>query len=131
MPIIRVENYPNDWTLNPVPDETEEARQGKQRKWKSELAYALRNACVAAEVLGIDKPDDVTVVFGGEQVVESDRKLVIFIEGLFDKPERTKEVRDRLAERLGKATREPLPLGWHAEVLVKRFNTEKDSFWAG
>lgn len=139
MPLIRVENYPNVWAIylfrNPdynvetQPRVTEQALAGGLANWKRELAYALREAAMAVEVPGINTSDLVTVVFGGEQVIEGDKTLIIFVEGLLDRPNRTKEVRDRLAKTLGEAAKPHRPKSWKVEVFVRRFNTDKDSTW--
>jgi hypothetical protein len=113
MPLIRIENYPKN--ASGYPNVTG-------------LATALRCACVTAEVPFIKAMEDVTVVAGGMQLIDADKTLVVLVEGLFDRPERTKEVRDRLANCLARHAKMNLPAEWTVEVLVKRFNPEKDSF---
>ncbi len=114
MPLIRIENYPRD-------------QQGPYAGLINNIAIALRVAFVIAEVPFI-KVQDVTVVAGGMQLNTADTTLMVVVEGLFDRPERTKNVRDRLATCLARHAKLNLPADWSVKVLVKRFNPEKDSF---
>ena len=112
MPLIRIENYPEIFRYSNVLD----------------LVTALQSACATSEVPGINSINLVTVVAGGVQLIETDKVLIVLVEGLFDRSERTKEIRDRLAERLALHAKKNLPPDWKVEVLVKRFNPEKDSY---
>ena len=113
MPLIRIENYP-------------QTTPGYCNV--RDLAKALQSACITTEVPGINSAGQVTVVAGGSQLLEDDRTLVVIVEGLFDRPDRTKVIRDRLANRLAKHAKINLPPDWKVEILVKRFNPEKDSY---
>lgn len=110
MPLIRIENYPPGCDLGA-------------------LATTLRKACVAANVPGIDSVELVTVVAGGRQLITDDSVLVLIVEGLFDRPDRTKDKRDGLAVLLGANAKLCIAGSWKVEVLVKRFNTEEDSYF--
>ena len=60
----------------------------------------------------------------------SDGKVTIFVVGLFDKPERTVEVRRRLAQKLRSTISEEKRL-WPIELIecfVKRFDPRRDGF---
>ncbi|MEK6536618.1 MAG: hypothetical protein AABZ63_03955, partial [Actinomycetota bacterium] len=78
---------------------------------------------------GIDHEREVTVVFGGEIILRNNNVVVVFVEGLFTRRERTKKVRDRLAQEIGNAVKATLPTGWSVEVLVTRFNPEVESYY--
>lgn len=63
------------------------------------------------------------------------RTVVAFVEGLFEKPERTPEVRQRLAASVGEAIvtwlrADPATNHQLVEVLIKRFDPERDGFFS-
>lgn len=105
------------------------------------LAADLKGAALSLGALGGLGlgSNDVTVCIAGNDFSPSGEDLshpcVIVVELLFDKPERTEEVRRTLAERLGKAAKEffrnKLGINRVIEVAVKRFNPERDAFWSG
>ncbi|MFH0987771.1 MAG: hypothetical protein V1763_00160 [Parcubacteria group bacterium] len=68
-----------------------------------ELAKALIAACVAVPELKL-KPDDILVSFGsqwyGRPLIDTHRVLMIEVSCLSDEPERTREVKQRLADEL-------------------------------
>ena len=99
------------------------------------LRNTLRKACVSVKELGLKGRDDITIVFSGVQpeFCSEGGPLIIVVEILFDKLERTLGVRRKLAKALFEAARNfyyihKLPLR-PVEVAVKRFNPEKDAFW--
>ena len=96
--------------------------------YKRKIAEGLRKAVMAAEVPGIDFVELVTVSFDQGRVLEDDQLLVVEVVGLFDRPDRTKEVRDRLGNKIKAFINK---LGPVAEVLVHRFNPEVDSYVRG
>ena len=110
MPIVRVENW-------------------LSVEWKYRVAPEILQACMSARVPGIDHERKVTVVFGGEIILRNNNVVVVFVEGLFTRRERTKKVRDRLARMIGDAVRTQLPDGYHVEVLVQRFDPRVESFY--
>jgi len=59
-------------------------------------------------------------------------ELVCFVEGLFEKPERTTSVRQQVAESalmaLTSLAKDCLPQCFKAEVVVGRFNQKTDGF---
>ena len=87
---------------------------------------------VAAQVLNLHKEE--ISVFLPRDLVNSGlgKELVCMVEGLFEKPERTIEVRQQLAESIKSAlyyfAQEYLPSCPKIEVLVKRFNQDVDGF---
>jgi|GEM_PF-2592629 len=79
------------------------------------------------------KDDDLSFSFPRDPSVTSDKvPVIIIVELLFDKPERTHEVRQLAAKRIADAV--SLAIDWrkHAgiEVAVKRFDPKKDGFFA-
>ncbi|MBU1032672.1 MAG: hypothetical protein ABII13_00460 [Patescibacteria group bacterium] len=101
---------------------------GKERS--SSFPGRLIDACFEIKELGFSDPHDITVVYAGENnVVMSGDPLIIIVEMLFEKPERTPEVRQRLAKSLGKAVKKVIDPRL-VEVVIKRFNPE-DGFWKG
>jgi hypothetical protein len=107
--------------------------------WRHHVRKAMFEAFVNAHVPGITQREQVTIVFGGryedDAPVVGGRPLseavnpkmaVMFVEGLYDTPERTNAIRERMATALGKALIRFLPSGWKVEVLPKRYNPEKD-----
>ena len=78
----------------------------------------------------MESQDLVTVSFDAGRIL-ADSTLVIVVEGLFDRPDRTKEVRDRLARMLGEAARLHVRDDWEVEVLVQRFDHRVDAYWKG
>jgi len=56
------------------------------------------------------------------------KEIIIFIDGLFDKPQRNAKVRSKLAESVGKAMKKFFPEAL-VEVFVRPFNPDQ-GFWA-
>ncbi|MBI4433428.1 hypothetical protein HY632_01525 [Candidatus Uhrbacteria bacterium] len=124
MPIIRIENVPEIPKSRRIGSGSpeEDVVLGFAELKITEIALNLRSACLLARVPGIDRPEQVTVVQGGKQLIRGDRRIVIVVEGLFDLPTRTNADRDRLAQMLCEAVRSHLPRGWGVEVLVFPWN---------
>lgn len=125
MPLITIWNWSRE-LFKPTLDGT--------FRGHNSFAHLLRETCVAAKVPGIDGPELVSVCFGGNQVLPDDRTLIIIVELLNDLPERTMEVRQRLAEALQQRALELInkisQQEWNVEVAVKRFDPVKDGFCA-
>ena len=120
MPLIRIENYSRFLTLEE----------------KMNLAEKVREAAFNVGVHGIERVQQITVVCGGEQMNFDDDCIIVSVEYLLDLPERNKDTRDKFARAIvssiekygqGHVRLEGCPI----EVFVKRFNEEKDSFFAG
>lgn len=125
MPLIRIENYPQQIVLhekpavilhnnaaalhNPNPD---------MNKWKAELAHKMAVAFVRAELPGIKHDKQVHVVFGGQQIRHADQTIIISVEGLFQKTQDSDFLFQRLPELLGQTALKVLPQGWCAEVML-------------
>ena len=78
--------------------------------------------------------DDVSYSFPKDPTITSDAiSVVIIVKLLFDKPRRTFEVRQRLAQKIGEAFKSAVK--WRKlakiEVAIERFNPEKDGFYSG
>jgi len=113
MPVIKV------WCL--PADQTEEDL--------NRLHKSMVKAVTSVSELGLKTENDMTCLFvpdlmtyglGGEIIVE--------ISGLFEKSERTEEVRQRLAENVGKSVKRLYPKA-KIECFVTTFNP-KQGFWA-
>lgn len=138
MPIINVKNWPSKVAkIGPtgfgtgLPNLDTVARMiVADNQWKCDFAEALRKAVLAEDIPGIDDPRLVTVSFDNGRANPEDMLLVIEVTGLFVRPDRTKEDRDRLAWALkecGKAHNETLG----CEVLIHSFDPEVDSYARG
>lgn len=101
-------------------------------KWSPHtMIKDLRDACLNVKELGLTDRKDVTIYPVASDSISTDSgPIIIIVELLFDRPERTHEIRQKLAEALGQAAKISSP-NRSVEVAVKRFNTEKDAFWAG
>ncbi len=116
MPLIRIENWPGKTEQNTRMDE---------------LCSALREAVLRTKFPGIDHPSKVTLVLGGQNILPNSKTLVIIVEGLFDTLERTLEVRRALANDLVTNALPFMDKGWGVEVMVKRFNPDRDAYAIG
>ncbi|MDO8463596.1 MAG: hypothetical protein Q7S96_05025 [bacterium] len=114
MPFIEVRNWPCH----------------KTEEWQMSMANALRSAAVEAAVPGITAPHLVTVTFGGSALMAlpDNQTVGIIVDFLFEKPDRTKDVLNRLAECLHIAAREYFRDSWRIEVIVRPFNTETGAY---
>jgi len=73
--------------------------------------------------------DQVTCFFPSDMMMAGlGEEIIVFVEGLFAKPERTEEVRDRLAEALGTTVKTFFPSTHTIEVLVRPFDPAQ-GFW--
>ena len=121
MPFIEVRNWPK---RPPTPADAMGIKSANFIAWwQTELGCALRRASAMADLPGVTE-DSTTVTFGGPCVVPKDKVLGVIVTGLFDRPDRTKEMRDRLADYLADTALQYLSLDWRVEVLVHPFDTE-------
>jgi len=116
--LIRIENYPTK-------NLSEEVRNSLE-SWNT-LPHILREAVVDAAVPGI-KESDITVTCGSGHELEENKTLILIIEGLVDRPEHTKDIRDRLALKLAEATKNWLNPSWTVKVMIYLFNPKLDSY---
>lgn len=95
-----------------------------------DIEHALKKAVADIPELNVDQAQ-VSVFFPRELDVPPGAGTTIIVELLFDKPERTPQVRQRLARNLGRAFKSAVERGRRVKVAVKRFNPEKDGFYSG
>ena len=98
-------------------------------------AQELRKACLRFEGLGLTEETDVTVCLGST-ALDPDPKdpLVILVDLLYERPERTLELRQELAAWLGNVCRIALPWGTNdrmVEVFIRVFNPAVEAAWVG
>ncbi len=111
MPIIFIYGVPGD---HDVPE-------------LEKLMDRIKKTTSSVEELKIST-DNISVFFPPDLVSAGlGEEIVVMVEGLFDKPERTTEVRQDLANRLALLVYEFFPRA-AIEVLVKKFTQNKDGF---
>lgn len=97
------------------------------------LAHELGKACVSVDALGLKDASDVLVSFQGgairAELEQPPAPLLIVVELLYDKPERTIEVKRLLAEALGSAARMCVGSTRAIEVFVRTFNPQHEAAW--
>lgn len=113
MPIIKI------WCLPPQQTEQDLNR----------LHQAIVTAVVGVTELGLKDETEMTCLFVPDLMAYGlGDEIIVEITGLFEKPERTKEVLQRLAENVGKAVQKLYPETNKVECLVYSFNP-KQGFW--
>jgi hypothetical protein len=117
MPVIKVSCLPKA----PTQEETE-AQLCK-------LHVLIVDAVTSVKELGLTDENDMTCVFSADQMQFGlGRDIIVEVSGLLVKAERTLEVRQRLAARLGIAVKTLYPKP-KVEVFVQTFNPKVDAFW--
>src|SRR5512133_791491 len=112
MPIIKV------WCLP----------EGQTEEGLKELHQAIVDAVISVKELCLEDETDMTVLFPPDLMKYGlGQVIAIEVSGLFKKPKRNEEVRQRLAERIGKAVHRLYPKA-DVECLVYSFNP-KQGFW--
>ncbi len=103
MPVLLVYGIPDDVEKTKIED-----------FWE-----AIRNSVVAIKELEIAK-DRVSVFFPPDRLEEGlGEEIIIFVEGLFQRPERTKDVRKRLAETVARTAKNFFPETNMVECFVR------------
>ena len=110
MPIIRVNGF----------------SQEDLDQWKKRLRIALKKAAAGVEELGITQ-DDVEPLFPIEQKPSAPEIIVEVLE-LWEKPERTKEVQDKLANALATAVLAHSPAQKVCCFVDKLFDQQRQGF---
>lgn len=113
MPIITVQGIPD----------------GAGRLWLgTHVRKTLQAAAAKIKELGL-KQEDFIIKFPTDRTDEheGEGKIIVTVDGLFIKPERTKKVRKRLAKALGKAVAKIYPYAL-VICIVHPFNPD-DGFW--
>lgn len=79
---------------------------------------ALEQRVYGIEELDLKNDDDVSIIFLGE----ASNDVIIFVEGLFNKPERTEEVRNRLADRIAQCAKSYVKEAHRIECFIHPFD---------
>lgn len=113
MPIIKT------WCLPPNQTEQDLNR----------LHKAIVSAVVGIPELGLHDENDITCLFPSDLMAYGlGDEIIVEISGLFEKPERTEEVLQYLAKKVGTAVQDLYPGTNKVECLVYSFNP-KQGFW--
>ncbi len=113
MPVIKV------WCL-PTDQSEEVLRQ---------LHYEIVCGVVSVRELGLRDENDMTCLFPPDLMKYGlGQEIIVEVTGLYDKPERTLEVRNKLAGRIGTAVKACYPDA-KVEVFIYPFNPEVGGFW--
>lgn len=94
----------------------------------NQVFESIINAVEGVPELDLKGKHSMTVLFPPDMMKFGlGTEIIIEVTGLFEKPEQTLEVRNRLAERLGKTLKEHFPQAM-VECFVHPFNPEQ-GFW--
>lgn len=94
------------------------------------LHKAIVQALVGIKELNVFGEQDITCLFPRDMMKYGlGTEIVISVDGLFIKPERTPEVRKRLAHGLGKAVKKLFPKAKLVECFVHPFDPNQ-GFWS-
>jgi hypothetical protein len=95
-----------------------------------ELHRKVVAAAVSIKELGLKDEKDFLTVFPTDMMAYGlGTEIMVQVSELWDKPERTPEVRNRLAEALGVAVKEMFPAALVAARIDPPFSPERDGFW--
>jgi len=93
------------------------------------IARAVRKACLKTTLMGKMGVNDVTVNVGGYSLDnEPTDPVVILVDLLYEKPERTLEFRRKYAEYIGRAAKKVAETRTF-EVFVRTFSPTNDACW--
>lgn len=107
---------------------------GLRKDEYSSKSIALIEDCIVAAMLSVEelglKKGDISFSFPSDpSIISMGLDAVIIVELLFDKPERTFEVKQRLAMVIARAFKKLMGVTHSViEVAVKRFDPNKDGF---
>jgi len=101
------------------------------------LREAMRRACMGVRELGITDPHAILVAAQGHAIsadpkmsAEGESPLVILVDLLYDKPERTLAVKRKLAKAIGKAAKKDCAVDMQdVEVFIRTFDPNKEAAW--
>lgn len=95
-----------------------------------ELHQSIVRAVASVEEFGVKNEMDITCLFPPDMMQYGlGSEVIVEVTGLFEKPERTDEVRQRLAESIGKAVREQFPRIELVECFVYPFRPAQ-GYWS-
>ena len=107
MPVVIVYGIPDDFS---------------EEKIEHELFPDLMEAIIDIKELDLQE-DQVNFFFPPERMkMGLGEEINIFVEGLFERPERTNEVRKRLAKSVAKAARKSFPKTKLMECFIRPFD---------
>lgn len=95
--------------------------------YMGEAHIAIVKAVVSVKELGL-RESDVSIFYPKDALGEDWDEIVVFVEGLFEKPERTEEVKNRLAEVICNAIADQCPNAKVIECFVRSFNPKSGFF---
>ncbi len=102
---------------------------GLTEKQLNHLHQEILRSVVSISELGIKDQNDVTCLFVPDYLMfySLQKEIIIEVCGLYDKPERTKEVKQRLAENIGRSVKNLYPKA-KVECFILTFDP-KQGFW--
>lgn len=96
------------------------------------LFWDIVAAVTGIKELGLKDEKDMTILFPTDRMRWGlGEDIIVEIGKLFDKPERTAEVRNRLARNIGEVVKTHCPSAY-VECFIETFNPDdpKNAFWA-
>lgn len=95
----------------------------------NQVFEAVVAAVVSVRELGLQDKHSMTILFPPDMMKFGlGTEIIIEVSGLFDKPERTDEVRQRLAEKLGRTVKDLFPKAM-VECFIDPPFKPKQGFW--
>jgi len=118
------------WGLLPEEIADSSGEPGKIGKLEK-IEEAITQAVLSIPELELKK-SDISYSFPEDSSVKAHYPVEISVELLFEKPKRTQEIRQLLAERIATSFKETVVWRIPSKVraAVKRFNPEKDGFFS-
>lgn len=93
------------------------------------LYQKLVEAVLGIAELGLKSRHDITFLFPSDLMTYGlGEEIIVEITGLYEKPERTKQVQDHLAQAVGQVIKDAYPNA-NVEVFVYTFNPAASGFW--
>ncbi|MCA9354569.1 MAG: hypothetical protein KC877_03565 [Candidatus Kaiserbacteria bacterium] len=96
----------------------------------NELHQGIVRAVASVPEIGVSDEKDITCLFPTDMMKYGlGTEIIVEVTGLYDKPERTEEVRNQLAARIGEAVHSQYPDTELVECFVSPFNPAQ-GFWS-
>lgn len=105
--------------------------EGLDEKDLQNLFWSIVKTVVGVEELGLKDEKDMTILFPPDRMRWGlGEDIIVEISKLFDKPERTAEIRDRLARKVARVVKEHFPSAY-VQCFVETFDprSPKVGFW--
>lgn len=113
MPIIEVWGAPED-----VEEES-----------LNQLCDRIISAVMGVEELGLNNPSQISIFFPADRMMKDlGAEVIAYVKGLFEKPERTDEVRNKLAKAVGELLHQVFSDAF-VECFIESFNPQQ-GFWS-